>query len=79
MTQYQEALRLAPESPDVHLHLGIAYGERGDLARAIAHLETAARLAPSDPIVQKNLSHAHALRNAAPPQRPTGGNARPDR
>jgi predicted Zn-dependent protease len=81
-----ETLRLAPGSADVHLHLGIAYGERDDLARAIAHLETAARLAPSDPVVRKNLSHAYALRDSTPPPSPPvpdnpskGGQARPGR
>jgi tetratricopeptide (TPR) repeat protein len=40
------AVALRPDSPGAHLHLGIAYSEKGDLEAALAEYRTALRLKP---------------------------------
>jgi Flp pilus assembly protein TadD len=65
MAEYRAALGLDPSSADAHLHMGIALGEQGLLDEAIAHLETAARLAPEDPVVHVNLAQAYRLSGQA--------------
>ena len=52
---YRDALELDPENVDIHLQLAQLAAGRGDLGRALTHLETAARLRPDDAAVQNNL------------------------
>jgi tetratricopeptide (TPR) repeat protein len=65
---FQEALRLAeksksPESPSVHLHLGMAYQKTGEVILARQHLERVLKLDPnysSADDVKKLLAHLHS-------------------
>jgi Flp pilus assembly protein TadD len=61
MAQYQAALDANPASADAHLHVGVALAEAGRLAEAVGHLETAARLAPGDEYVVRNLAQAYRM------------------
>jgi Flp pilus assembly protein TadD len=61
MAQYRAALEADPSSADAHLHVGIALAEAGRLGEAVGHLETAARLAPRDEVVLRNLAQAYRL------------------
>lgn len=60
--EYRAALAADPESADAHMAVGIAAGEEGRLDEAVVHLETAARLAPRDGIVRRNLAQAYRLK-----------------
>ncbi|PKI85555.1 hypothetical protein MVES_000079 [Malassezia vespertilionis] len=57
IASWNDALRLAPESPDVHTNLASAYimsmPSRADLA--VEHLRTAAAQSPGDPEIHFNL------------------------
>lgn len=48
VTQYRELLISHPSSAALHLQLGSAYRQNGDLANAISSLEAAIKLAPRD-------------------------------
>ncbi len=66
-----EALRAAgTESGALHFNLGNAYVKQGDLGRAIASYERAARLLPRDPDVAANLAFAREEAHIEPPPPP---------
>ncbi|MBI5562498.1 MAG: tetratricopeptide repeat protein [Deltaproteobacteria bacterium] len=44
--EYEESLRLNPNSPEVHNNLGFAYFDKGDTGRAIANQTEALKLNP---------------------------------
>ena len=49
IVEYEEALRLAPQSPSAHLNLGIVHLRQDDLRTASEFFEEALRLAPHHP------------------------------
>lgn len=53
--EWDAVLRIAPEHPGAHKGLGFLYFRVGDLANALAHLETAAALQPEDQSIQQAL------------------------
>lgn len=66
-----EALRAGgSESGALHFNLGNAYMKRGDIGRAIASYERAARQLPRDPDVAANLSFARERAAIEAPERP---------
>jgi tetratricopeptide (TPR) repeat protein len=57
------ALALRPDNPGVHLNLGAALAEKGDVEGALRHYQAAIRLAPNYSVAQNNLGNAlHARR-----------------
>ena len=46
--QFDEALRLKPDSADTHLNYGIALAGKGDLSRAVESLTRALQLSPQN-------------------------------
>jgi tetratricopeptide (TPR) repeat protein len=55
----EEAVRMAPRLPEGRYLLGLLRLETGNVASAIEELETAARLAPTDPRIQFALARAY--------------------
>jgi Tfp pilus assembly protein PilF len=53
----EEALRLTPDSEDLHYNLGIAYGQSGNVTNAEHHYREALRLLPDYPEVHNNLGN----------------------
>jgi Tfp pilus assembly protein PilF len=53
--QYESALQLEPERPDVLRNLGLAFAARGETDRARATYERAFAQTPSDPVLLKNM------------------------
>lgn len=45
---YERALKIAPDAPNVHYHLGLIYKERGDLKRAITFFQRALDVRATD-------------------------------
>ncbi len=45
---YQMALKVDPQAPNVHYHLGLIYKERGELNRASAFFQRALEINPAD-------------------------------
>jgi Flp pilus assembly protein TadD len=58
---FEEALRLRPESPEVHNNLGLVLAQQGRLDAAAAHFREALRLRPGFQDAQLNLARAQAL------------------
>ncbi len=67
---YESALRGGSESGALHFNLGNAYMKRGEVGRAIASYERAARLLPRDPDVAANLSFARDQAQVEEPPAP---------
>jgi tetratricopeptide (TPR) repeat protein len=63
--QYRAALAADPGSADAHMAVGIAAAQEGRLDEAITHLESAARLAPGDDLIRRNLARAYRLKGDA--------------
>src|SRR5436190_14081244 len=61
-THFQQALRLAPNQPQLHDAMGQWYLEQADVERALAHSARAAELAPGHPGVA--ISRAFVLDGA---------------
>ena len=53
--QYESALQLEPERPDVLRNLGLAFAARGETDRARVTYERAFYQTPSDPVLLKNM------------------------
>jgi len=53
--QYESALQLEPERPDVLRNLGLAFAARGETDRARVTYERAFAQTPSDPVLLKNM------------------------
>lgn len=53
--QYESALQLEPERPDVLRNLGLAFTARGETDRARVTYERALAQTPSDPVLLKNM------------------------
>jgi Tfp pilus assembly protein PilF len=53
--QYESALQLEPERPDVLRNLGLAFAAKGETDRARATYERAFAQTPSDPVLLKNM------------------------
>jgi Flp pilus assembly protein TadD len=60
--EYQAAVTADPANADAQSSLGIEYGQRGDLDRAIEHLAKACKLSPRDPDTRRNLANAYRLK-----------------
>ncbi|MCC7123768.1 MAG: tetratricopeptide repeat protein [Acidobacteria bacterium] len=58
-TAFEAAVRNAPEIPDLHVNLALAYMRLNRQADAIASLEKAAALSPNDPKVHYQLGSAY--------------------
>lgn len=67
--QYESALQLEPERPDVLRNLGLAFAAKGEVGRARATYERAFAHTPSDPLLLKNMGelwqHMHDIQGAA--------------
>jgi serine/threonine protein kinase/Flp pilus assembly protein TadD len=55
VASYRAALALRPDSPGVHLNLGLALRDQGDLAGALAACRKAIALNPDYPVAHNNL------------------------
>jgi tetratricopeptide (TPR) repeat protein len=64
--EYRRLLAAGLESGNLHFNLGNAYFKLGDIGRAIASYERAARLIPGDPDLAANLAYAQTQTGAAP-------------
>ena len=53
--QYESALQLEPERPDVLRNLGLAFAAKGEMDRARVTYERAFAQTPSDPVLLKNM------------------------
>lgn len=67
ISAYQQVRTSGQESGALEFNLGNAYMKRGDIGRAIASYQRAARLLPRDPDVAANLAFARERANIAPP------------
>jgi tetratricopeptide (TPR) repeat protein len=67
---YRQARATGQESGALEFNLGNAFMKRGDIGRAIAAYERAARLLPRDPDVSANLAFARERANIEPPAVP---------
>jgi len=56
---WQRVVALAPDDAEANFQLGNPASDRGDFARAIAHLEAARRALPRHPVLLNNLALAH--------------------
>ena len=66
--QFQEALRLQPESLDARLNLGMVFSEQGRVAEALSLFEQVLERSPTNALA---LKYAQSLRgNTAVPQNP---------
>jgi tetratricopeptide (TPR) repeat protein len=55
--KWREAGQLDPANPDICLHLGTCWLERGDTLRATTYFQRASALAPDDPILHFQLGN----------------------
>ena len=58
-TEYEAALRLQPELPDLHLGLGTVYWQSGDWTRAQAELTRALKLSPGSAVAAYELGDSY--------------------
>ena len=58
---YEEALRVTPERPRLHIQAGHMLKEGGDLAGAEQHYDLARRLIPNDPDLNMQLGHFYKV------------------
>lgn len=58
ITEWREAVRLAPDMAEAHHLLGLALQDRGDLAEAIVEFREALRLSPDDAMAYVHLARA---------------------
>ena len=63
ITEYNEALRLAPNTAMAYQLLGIAYGWKGDVAQAQEYFLTANKLDPGKADTHMNLGSTYAVQN----------------
>jgi len=59
LEEAEEALRLAPEMPEVHIAMGAAYSTRGDRRRALPEYEIALRSLPNSTDLWKRMASIH--------------------
>lgn len=74
MDEWKQAIRLDPDLVEAHFNLGLSYADQGDLDRAVAELEIAYGLEPSDEEIRGEYIQAlneHGVRAGA------AGNAAP--
>ncbi len=62
---YERALKVAPDAPNVHYHLGLIYKERGDLKRAITFFQRALEVRATDDDARYWLDKLISLQAAA--------------
>lgn len=67
---YRRAIRAAPQLSAAHAALGLLLARRGERVEALAELQLAAQLAPTDPAVQSAWQHLQALRDTEPDDTP---------
>jgi Flp pilus assembly protein TadD len=60
LTFYQQAAALEPDSAEWPRNIGVLLANLGDVAGAVAALETAVTLAPNDPQLQYELGQVYA-------------------
>lgn len=53
----EKALRLAPNNPESHANLALAFKDQGQLADAVSHFRRAIRLAPDNAMTYNNLGN----------------------
>lgn len=68
--EYERLLESGLESGNLFFNLGNTYFKLGDVGRAIANYERAARSNPADPDLIANLSYARSLTGATPCEAP---------
>lgn len=73
LADFNEALRLNPQSAAAHNGLGHIYSSQGDNARAIASYEAALRIEPQSAAAQVGRDRAAAQLNARQPATAAGG------
>jgi Flp pilus assembly protein TadD len=56
VAEYREAAALDPELPDVHLELGLALADLGEVQEALRELDAAVAAAPEDPVARQELA-----------------------
>ncbi len=66
IAEFQEAIRLKSDAPNVHSNLGVALRDQGKLAEAIAEFREAIRLKPDESTAHSNLGNA--LREQGKPE-----------
>ena len=77
LTQYQEALKLAPESPEIHYNLGLLYLSLKDYQMANYHAINAYRLGYPLPHLKTELKRAGTWNpDVLPPSVPSGQNGK---
>jgi protein O-GlcNAc transferase len=58
-TEFQNAVRLAPDAPDLHLGLGTALSRAGELGEAEKELKSTLELAPKSAFAHYELGHLY--------------------
>ena len=66
--QYQAALQIEPDAPNVQTDYGNALARSGQIADAIAHYQAALRVLPDSPIIHNDLANALAATPGRMPQ-----------
>ena len=62
-TEFQNAIRLAPDSPDLHLGLGTVLSRTSDWVQAEKELKTTLELAPESAFAHYQLGHVYVQQN----------------
>lgn len=59
LSDFDAAIALLPDFPNVYLYRGIIWGDKGQYDRALQDFLTASKLNPADPLVFNNLGNAY--------------------
>jgi lipoprotein NlpI len=59
LADFDAAVALIPDYPNVYLYRGIILGDKGEYERALQDFQTAGRLNPNEPLAFNNLGNVH--------------------